>query len=84
MLELDRVDRRVVGVAKVGVRVPEDRARDVALLVRGRADVHFDEPDRRIVEVVRDPVGLHEGLGECVVPVHRFDRLLSGPGFRPA
>jgi hypothetical protein len=50
----------------------------VALIVGGWADVQFDEPDGRVVEVFGDPVGLDEGLSGSMVRVHRLSPLERG------
>src|SRR5215472_10325205 len=54
----------VVGVLQVGVDVPQHRAVDVPVVVGGRADVDFDHPDRRVVQVCFQPLPVRERLHE--------------------
>ena len=55
-IELIRIDRGVVRMAQVLVRVPEHRAGNVTLVVAGAAHVHLDYADVGIVQMRRDPI----------------------------
>jgi hypothetical protein len=55
LLELSAVQRAVISMVEVGVRVPEDGSRDVALFVCRPADINLDNANSRIVEVLLKP-----------------------------
>ena len=54
--------RPVGRIPQIGVGVPEDGPRKVALLVRLGIDVHLDQPDRRITEASGNPVGIDNNV----------------------
>ena len=60
-------------ILQVRLPVEADRAGDVGLGVERRVLVDLDDPDGVVVEVVGDPVGLHQHV-VCVVR-HRFASL---------
>ncbi len=47
-------------VLEVELPVEADRAGDVRLGVQRRVLVHLDDPDRVVIEVLGDPIGLHQ------------------------
>jgi len=70
---------------QVGRPVPRDRAADVTLLVGARVLVDLDHTDRRIVEMLLEPVGVdqHVGLGVLAhrwFPLRRVGRVAPGKG----
>src|SRR5260221_6942853 len=60
ILELSAVQRAVIRMVEIGVGVPEDGSRDVALFVCRPADVNLDNANIRIVEVLRKPCWFRE------------------------
>ena len=64
---LARGDVAVHGVDEVDVPVEVDRAGDVGALVDPGIDADLEDSHGRIVEVVPDPVGGHEGIGWSVI-----------------
>jgi hypothetical protein len=65
MLELAAVQRAIIRVVQVGVRVPENCAWNMALVVCCLADIHFDHANIVIAEVFRKPGWLHEHTQHC-------------------
>jgi hypothetical protein len=53
-------------LAELRLPVPADRPTDMALFIGRSIDIHLDDADAGIIQVLREPFGAHEHFRMCI------------------